>query len=63
MYVFKIKVKEKRKRDDHGLKILEVEGKVVAKTTTVEKIGKYDFTMKGENRMVCIFYIVNHRLK
>ncbi|KAJ0609072.1 putative transcription factor B3-Domain family [Helianthus annuus] len=44
-------VKEKRKRDDHGLKIAEVEGKVVAKTTTVEKIGKYDFTMKGENRM------------
>ncbi|KAJ0724048.1 putative transcription factor B3-Domain family [Helianthus annuus] len=44
-------VKEKRKRDDNALKILDVEGKVVARTTTVEKIGKYDFTMKGENRM------------
>ncbi|XP_022032756.1 B3 domain-containing protein At4g34400-like [Helianthus annuus] len=47
----KSKVNEKRKRYGHELKILDVERKVVARTNSVEKSGKYEFTIKGENRM------------
>ncbi|KAJ0925815.1 putative transcription factor B3-Domain family [Helianthus annuus] len=44
-------VNEKRKRNDHALKILDVERKVVARKNTVEESGKYEFTTKGENPM------------
>ncbi|XP_022032302.1 B3 domain-containing protein At4g34400-like [Helianthus annuus] len=51
-------VNEKRKRNDHALKILDVERKVVARKNTVEESGKYEFTTKGENRMRMLANVV-----